>query len=116
MKHHILTAGLTALVLLQTHPASAQQSEQRHLIVAAESREMIWNAVAVDHGRVFVAGPRWTGSKGPAVARIDADGTLKPYPDAAWNAWRTGTDAASGFVDVNVIHLDGRGGLWAAQA
>ena len=44
------------------------------LIVVAESGEMIWNAVAVDRGRVFVAGPRWTGSKGPTVAGIDADG------------------------------------------
>jgi hypothetical protein len=85
------------------------------LIVVAESGEMIWNAVAVDRGRVFVAGPRWTGSKGPTVAGIDADGETKPYPDAAWNAWHPGADPGSTFVDVNAIHLDDRGGLWAVD-
>jgi len=82
------------------------------LVVAAESDTMIWNAVAIDHGRIFVAGPRWTGAKGPAVAVLDEKREPRPYPDAPWNGWTPGADTAKAFVNVNAIHRDDRGGLW----
>nr|WP_245214915.1 major royal jelly family protein [Pararoseomonas indoligenes] len=75
---------------------------------------MIWNAVAVDQGRVFVAGPRWTGSQGPALGLLEG-GAVRPYPDATWNGWARGQEAARAFVNVNAVHLDGRGGLWAVD-
>jgi hypothetical protein len=65
------------------------------LVVVAESDTMIWNAVAVYRGRIFVAGPGWSGSKGPAVAEL-VDGVARAYPSA---------DA--GFVNVNALHLEG---------
>ena len=85
-----LVAAMVATLLshLAAHAA-------RPLTVAAESNAMIWNGVAVDRGRIYVSGPRWTGSKGPSVARIDAGGTLSPYPNAAWNGWRPGADPAT---------------------
>jgi sugar lactone lactonase YvrE len=95
--------------------ASAEVAATSGLRVAAESHRMIWNAVAVDRGRVFVAGPRWTGSKGPALGRLNSRGEPRPYPDAAWNSWRPGTDAARSFVNVNAIHKDGHGGLWVVD-
>lgn len=86
---------------------------------------MIWNAVAVQPGRVFVAGPRWAGAPGPMLGVLDgpggsvdgsADGTdPRPYPDAAWNAWRPGADPARAFVNVNSLRLDGRDGLWVVD-
>jgi hypothetical protein len=82
------------------------------LEVAASSKSMVWNAVAVIDDSVFVSGPRWTGSHGPAVGRLDAKGAPQPYPDAVWNGWHEGADAAAAFVDVNAIHPDGKGGLW----
>ncbi|WP_201266201.1 L-dopachrome tautomerase-related protein [Bradyrhizobium japonicum] len=82
------------------------------LIVAAETRRMIWNAVAVDGDRVFVAGPRWAGANGPAVALIDGKDGLISYPDASWNAWQPGADVTNTFVNVNAIHRDNHGGLW----
>lgn len=82
------------------------------LSVAAQSRVKVWNAVAVAGPRVFVAGPRWASTGGPAVALIGAKGALRPYPDAAWNAWRPGADPARAFVNVNAIHRDEHGGLW----
>jgi hypothetical protein len=115
MKRESVVVALAVLAGLPTSAASAEPSRSPSLAVAAESKDMIWNAVAVDHGRIFTAGPRWTGARGPAVARIAADGTPKPYPDAAWNGWRAGTDAARAFVDVNALHLDGRGGLWVVD-
>lgn len=82
------------------------------LKLAAKSREMIWNGVTTDRGRIFVAGPRWTGSKGASVALIDAHGMPQPYPDVEWNAFKPGADPAKTFVNVNAIHLDGKGGMW----
>ncbi|MDW9670253.1 hypothetical protein GOB27_27245 [Sinorhizobium meliloti] len=115
MKRNLLAAVLAGTFLLSAQVASAQQARAPQLAIAAASSEMIWNAVMVDQGRVFVAGPRWTGSKGPAVSLLAADGTPKPYPDAAWNAWKEGADPAGAFVNVNAIHLDGQGGLWVVD-
>ncbi|WP_213775783.1 L-dopachrome tautomerase-related protein [Bradyrhizobium sp. dw_78] len=101
-----------AAALVAALSPSAALGASPQLEVAAESRTMIWNAVAVDHGRIFVAGPRWTGSTGPSVARIDEAGAAHPYPDAAWNDWRTGADPRRAFVNVNALHRDTQGGLW----
>jgi hypothetical protein len=76
---------------------------------------MIWNGVVVAQRQVFVSGPRWTGSQGPALARLGNNGSLEPYPDTAWNDWHEGADASHSFVDVNSIHLDGKGSLWAVD-
>jgi hypothetical protein len=59
-----------------------------------------------------VAGPRWAGSTGPAVAQLGARGRLVPYPDAAWNGWKPEAGAERAFVSVNALHRDGHGGLW----
>ncbi|MBO4223856.1 L-dopachrome tautomerase-related protein [Bradyrhizobium neotropicale] len=89
---------------------NAQQPDG--LIIAAETRRMIWNAVAVDGDRVFVAGPRWAGVNGPAIALIDGKDGLIPYPDASWNAWQPGSDVTKTFVNVNAIRRDDHNGLW----
>lgn len=96
--------------------ALAMSAGAAQLQVAAQSNDMVWNAVAVDGQRVFVAGPRWTGSKGPAVGLLDAAGKPQPYPDAAWNNWRHGADSGRAFVNVNAIHMDGKGGLWVIDS
>jgi hypothetical protein len=85
------------------------------LTLAAQSHSMIWNGVAVVDGQIFVSGPRWTGSQGPAVARLDSHAQLLPFPDAGWNNWHEGADPRHAFVDVNSIHLDGKGSLWAVD-
>ncbi|HTV92472.1 MAG TPA: L-dopachrome tautomerase-related protein [Verrucomicrobiae bacterium] len=88
-------------------------SGETGLVVVAESATMIWNAVAVYRGRIFVAGPRWSGSQGPALGEL-IDGTPQPYPDAAWNRWRDGDDSGAAFVNVNAIHLEGSS-LWVVD-
>ncbi|MGO8993468.1 MAG: SMP-30/gluconolactonase/LRE family protein [Polyangiaceae bacterium] len=104
-----------AMVLACTGPnqraGSPAARSDLQIEVAATSDTMIWNAVAVVGGRIFVAGPRWTGSQGPQLAEIGAGGTLRPYPDAAWNAWRQGADPTHAFVDINALHLDRDGSL-----
>lgn len=96
-------------------PNAQAHTESPSLIVAAETDSSIWNAVAVAEGRIFAAGPRWTGSKGPALAVLDANGQPHPYPDAAWNAWQPGDDPRNAFVNINAIHLDPYGDLWVVD-
>lgn len=108
-----MTAALATL-LLAIAPALAAAASPS-LTLAAESRSMIWNGVAVTGGQVFVSGPRWAGSLGPPVARLDQEGRAVPYPDVAWNSWREGEDPSRAFVNVNSIHLDGKGSLWAVD-
>ncbi|PTQ13440.1 hypothetical protein CLG96_04950 [Sphingomonas oleivorans] len=112
---HAMFAALLAAGLAQPAMAAARSDGGAALIIAAESPSMIWNGVAVDHGRIFVAGPRWTGSKGPAIGIIGKDGRPLPYPDPGWNAWRAGDDPVRAFVNINAIHLDGKGALWAVD-
>ena len=111
-KFGALAAVLTVALALAA-PAEAGAGKLR---LVAKSDGMVWNAVAADNGRVFVGGPRWSGSTGPALGLLTADGGVAPYPNAAWNAWRPGAPADSAFVNVNAINLDGRGGLWAVDS
>jgi major royal jelly protein len=108
-----------ALMIVANSPSTRLQAQTSGntprtdgLIVAAETRRMIWNAVAIDGNRVFVAGPRWAGANGPAIALIDGKEGLIPYPDALWNGWQPGADATKTFVNVNAIHRDDHDGLW----
>jgi Major royal jelly protein len=110
---HMPIIAVATLLLAIAPPLAAAASPA--LTLAAESRSIIWNGVAVAGGQVFVSGPRWAGSQGPAVARLDQEGRAVPYPDVAWNSWREGEDPSHAFVNVNSIHLDGKGSLWAVD-
>jgi sugar lactone lactonase YvrE len=102
-----------AVVLLGSPLAPRAHAARPPLTPVAESREMIWNGVAVDdQGRVLVSGPRWTGSQGPSVAELDAQGKPVPFPDAAWNDWQPGKDPGKGFINVNAIHRGEHNDLW----
>ena len=72
-------------------------------------------AVATD-GRRFVNFPRWTDDAPVSVAEIASDGSLRPYPDEKWNAWRNAKanemPVAEHFVCVQSIVPDGHGHLW----
>ncbi|WP_257458164.1 major royal jelly family protein [Archangium lipolyticum] len=111
-----MTAWLSFAFIAPGAQAQTQKQTPRpSLLVAAESNSMIWNGVAVAGGNIFVSGPRWTGSKGPALARLDAKGQPKPYPDAGWNAWKPGDDPRNVFVNINAIHRDPSGDLWVVD-
>ncbi|RYE65626.1 MAG: hypothetical protein EOO79_08165 [Oxalobacteraceae bacterium] len=65
--------------------------------------------------RIFVNFPRWTEDSAVSVAEL-VDGTVKPYPDAQWNAWRNAKKdeitPEDHWVCVQSIVADGRGSLW----
>ncbi|GAB2561622.1 hypothetical protein ISP15_09845 [Dyella jejuensis] len=67
-------------------------------------------------GRLFVNFPRWTEDAPVSVAELLPDGSLRPYPDKHWNAWRNAKASdmpvAEHFVCVQSVVADGRGALW----
>ncbi|WNG31221.1 hypothetical protein F0U62_49875 [Cystobacter fuscus] len=104
---------VTSLLLSACALPAVSSATTPSLVVAAESDGMIWNGVALsDEGQVFVAGPRWTGSTGPALGVLDARGQPHAYPDERWNAWQPGQDASAAFVNINAIHKGAQDSLW----
>ncbi|OJH36542.1 L-dopachrome tautomerase-related protein [Cystobacter ferrugineus] len=104
---------VTSLLLSACALPAVSSATSSPLVVAAESDGMIWNGVALsDEGKVFVAGPRWTGSTGPALGVLDAQGQPRAYPDERWNGWQPGQDASQSFVNINAIHKGPEDSLW----
>ncbi len=86
-------------------------SEPSLEIVAESGRQ--WTGVAVTpDARIFVNFPRWSPDVPVSVAEVLADGTLRPYPDEAWNSWTPEADPATTFVCVQSVVADGEGSLW----
>ncbi len=66
------------------------------------------------NGRVFVNFPRWEKDVPISVAEVMPDGTLKPYPNAEWNAWSNAKPLTveDHFVCVQSVTVDPQGFLW----
>ena len=94
-------------------PASSFKLEE-----AASFPHQVTGVACSPDGRVFVNFPRWTEDAPVSVAEVMKDGSLKPYPDDEWNAWRNANAAAGTmkpvdhFVCVQSVVCDGRGNLW----
>ena len=112
----LFLAGLSTLAL--TGAAVAQPSGRALTQVAQFDHQVTGVAVSAD-GRRFVNFPRWTEDTAVSVAEVMKDGSLRPYPDARWNAWRNARSSelavADHFVCVQSIVPDGRGNLWVVD-
>ncbi|WP_292037791.1 L-dopachrome tautomerase-related protein [Massilia sp. UBA6681] len=83
--------------------------------VAAFEHQVTGVSVSEDN-RIFVNFPRWTEDTAVSVAEVGKDGSLRPYPDQEWNAWRNARKDElppdRHWVCVQSIVADGRGSLW----
>jgi len=83
--------------------------------VAAFEHQVTGITVSAD-GRIFVNFPRWTDDAPISVAEVGRDGSLTPYPDAKWNAWRNEKamkmPVEEHFVCVQSVVADRHGALW----
>ncbi|WP_323143551.1 L-dopachrome tautomerase-related protein [Massilia phyllosphaerae] len=83
-------------------------------LVQAFEHQVTGISVSEDN-RIFVNFPRWTEDSPVSVAEL-VDGSVKPYPDEEWNAWRNAkkdeTTPDDHWVCVQSIVADGRGSLW----
>ncbi len=83
--------------------------------VATFGHQVTGVSVAAD-GRIFVNFPRWTEDAPVSVAEVLKDGSVRPYPDAEWNAWRNTKknqiSPADHWICVQSVVADRRGNLW----
>jgi hypothetical protein len=71
--------------------------------------------VATRHGRLFAAVRQGRGAQGPQLVEF-VGGQPRPYPDAAWNAWKGGEDAAKAFVGVSAVRVGQDHALWVVDS
>ena len=113
-----LLAGTIVACLSGWQGAHAQTAAALRLVAQFE-HQATGVAVAPD-GRRFVNFPRWTDDAPVSVAEVLPNGSLRPYPDAAWNTWRNARSAqqtvGDHFVCVQSIVPDGQGNLWVVDA
>jgi len=95
----------------ETETAEPAAAEPALEIFAESDRQ--WTGVAVTpDGRVFTNFPRWSPEVPVSVAEVLADGTLRPFPDEAWNSWTPDADPSRTFVCVQSVVADDQGSLW----
>ncbi len=84
------------------------------LSVVANFQQQVTGVAVAKDGRIFVNFPRWEVDVPISVAEVMKDGSLKPYPNAAWNAWSNLKPLSLGdhFVCVQSVTVDPQGYLW----
>lgn len=107
---------LVALMAAAASGARAQAPAAALTQVAAFEQQVTGVAVS-PAGRIFVNFPRWEQDVAVSVAEVMRDGSLRPYPDAAWNAWRNARPLPPDdhFVCVQSVTVDAQGFLWAVD-
>jgi hypothetical protein len=82
----------------------------------AEFPHQVTGVTVAQDGRIFVNFPRWTEDTPISVAEVSPDGSLKPFPNEEWNAWRNAKkdeiSPGDHFVCVQSLVADSRGNLW----
>lgn len=98
--------------------AARAQSVSAPVLRTVYSSNRIMNAVTTtDTGHVFMSFPYWGGGgQGPTVGELLPNGTMQPFPDAAWNNWAQSHDALHSFVRVNAIRIGPDGLLWVVDS
>jgi sugar lactone lactonase YvrE len=92
-------------------PVETPVSEPVLEVFAETDRQ--WTGIAVsEDDRVLVNFPRWWPEVVVSVAEVIGDGSLAPFPNAAWNNWGPDADPASTFVCVQSVVADGLGSVW----
>jgi sugar lactone lactonase YvrE len=97
-------------------PAASAQPENPALQQVASFPHQVTGVTVATDGRIFVNFPRWTEDVPVSVAEVMPDGSIRPYPDEQWNAWRNARmnemSLGDHFVCVQSVVADDRGNLW----
>lgn len=109
----VALCAMTACAQQGTHHA---QKASGNLQQVAAFDHQATGVTVTEGNRIFVNFPRWTEDAPISVAEVQKDGSLTPYPNAEWNAWRnTKKDqisVADHWVCVQSVVADGHGSLW----
>jgi len=105
----------TALAVVVGGGWALETAGAAELEIVASSPDFAMNGVAVTaDGRIFVSIPQWTSTASPSVAEIVGDGAIAAYPGGDWNVFDP-DDPMDRFMNVNAVHADGAGSLWAVD-
>jgi len=113
-----LLAGVSILAATLAAPAQAQNVKAKAgtLQRVAEFGHQVTGVTVSKDGRIFVNFPRWTEDSPVSVAEVMKDGSIRPFPDPEWNAWRNARkdemSARDHWVCVQSVVADGRGNVW----
>ncbi|MEE7493447.1 SMP-30/gluconolactonase/LRE family protein [Methylobacterium oryzae] len=106
----LLAVGLGAPGRAAEAPAGADA-----LKPMVESDSLVFNGITRSaDGRLFSPFQRQSKDEGIELGEW-RDGKAVPFPDAAWNGWKTGDDPAKAFVAVNAIRIGPDGDLWVVD-
>ena len=96
--------------------AAITPSQDWQLELVARFEHQVTGVSVSEDNRIFVNFPRWTEDNAVSVAELKEDGSLMPYPDQEWNAWRNArkdeVSPEDHWVCVQSVVADGRGSLW----
>jgi sugar lactone lactonase YvrE len=120
----VAVAWSPGLASAQTQAARAPQPEQQRagkgLQQAAQFQHQVTGVTVSEGGRIFVNFPRWTEDSPVSVAEVMKDGSVRPYPNGEWNAWRNAKrdeiEPSDHWVCVQSVVADGRGSVWVVDA
>ncbi len=106
----LLVAALNGAARAEDAPAGSDA-----LKPMIQSDSLVFNGVTRSKdGRVFSPFQRQSKDTGIELGEWK-DGKAVPYPDAGWNAWKSGDDPAKAFVAVNAIRIGPDGDLWVVD-
>jgi sugar lactone lactonase YvrE len=119
-----LAVSAAAVMLLagcaQPGPAANDNSGMPALQTVATFQHQVTGVTVAPNGRIFVNFPRWSEDAPVSVAEVLTDGSVRPYPNAEWNAWRNARKdeitAVDHFVCVQSVVADRQGNLWVLDA
>lgn len=117
----MLLAGTAVAAFSAAAAASAQQTapaagSKPAIERVAEFPHQVTGVTVTKDGRIFVNFPRWTEDSPVSVAEVMKDGSIKPFPNAEWNAWRNARrDVLSPqdhWICVQSVVADAQGNVW----
>lgn len=116
MYSRIATLAITVAAGFATFRVSLAQEQPALKKVATFEHQVTGVTVGRDD-RIFVNFPRWTEDSPVSVAEVMKDGSIRPFPDEAWNSWRNvlknEITPQDHWVCVQSVVADHDGNLWA---
>ena len=114
-----LLAG-TAAVTLAAATSARAAAPALELVATFTSPRQVTGVAVSKTGRVFVNFPRWEEDVAISVGELMPDGSVTPFPNGAWNAYRnadpTAASPGDSFVCVQSVTVDAQGRLWVLDA
>lgn len=87
------------------------------LVAELQGPQFVGVAVVPD-GRMFIVSPRWDYNPTNPLAIISTDGSVEPYPDAAWCTWNEAVrnEPQKHWICPQSVFADPSGMLWVLDA